>query len=494
MRTILSKYPCELFCVLALLMLSACTDRPGDSAVNTGKTALPDPDYTGITIPPNIAPLNFIVTEKGNKFHAEFTGTNGYSFTVSSKNGKIIIPPGKWKRLLSGNAGGETHISIFVKPKGGGWQKYDPIKWYIAEEPVDAYISYRLLYPGYQSWNELSIRQRSLSDYRERSVIENTVADDNCINCHSFNNGRTDDFLFHMRGSMGGTYFYNSGRLTRTNLKTKEMKNGAVYPRWHPSGKFVAFSSNNIVQQFHTADNKKIEVIDLESSLVLYDVEKNEMMNVDLIEKEKYMDTYPEWSPDGTYLYFCRAMQVAEDYDYRDIKYDLYRVRFDRETRTFRGEEMVFNASGMDKSVAFPRVSPDGRFLVLTLADYGCFPIWHSEADLWLIDLETMEASLLGLNSGFTDSYHSWSSDGRWLVFSSKRKDGLTARPYLARIGDDGKSDKPFVLPQKDPAFYDRFLKSYNIPEFTELKIGLTPGKIRRAASVTAAEAKWRGI
>jgi len=480
--------------IITLLIFTACTTRPDTSAVNTGKPAPIDPDYTEITIPPNIAPLNFNINEVGKAYYAELSGDKGKSFGIASGNGKMRIPEKRWAKMLQENSGGEITLSVYIRSNDGQWMKYDPVKWNVATEQVDPYLSYRLLYPGYESWNELSIRQRDLTRFRERSIIENTLVEDNCINCHSYNNGRSDDFLFHMRGSMGGTYFYSEGELIRTNLKTKEMKNGAVYPRWHPSGKFVAFSSNNIVQRFHTADNKKVEVSDLESSLVLYDVVKNEMMNISLQDKEKYMDTYPEWSHDGKFIYFCRAEQIGEVYDYRDIRYDLYRARFDQDNRTFGNEELVFDARSMGKSVAFPRISPDGRFLVLTLADYGCFPIWHKEADLWSVDLETFESSRLDLNSDFTDSYHSWSSNSRWLVFSSKRKDGLTARPYIAYIGEDGSANKAFAMPQKDPDFYNRFLKSYNIPEFSGQRINLSPGKIRRAAATVPVQAGWSEI
>jgi Tol biopolymer transport system component len=269
------------------------------------------------------------------------------------------------------------------------------------------------------------------------------------------------------------------------------MKNGAVYPRWHPSGKFVAFSSNKIIQQFHAADNKKVEVRDLESSLVLYDVEKNEMMNIELADKEKYMDTYPEWSPDGKYLYFCRADQIGENYDYLQIKYNLYRVPFDMGERSFGEAEIVYDVSLSGKSMSFPRISPDGRFLVMTVADYGCFPIWHKEADLYSLNLENFEVSRLDLNSDFADSYHSWSSNSKWLVFSSRRGDGLTTRPYISYIEENGTSTKPFILPQEDPDFYRSFLKSFNIPEFSTFAIDLNPGEIRKLAESEAIQAKW---
>ena len=76
--------------------------------------------------------------------------------------------------------------------------------------------------------------------------------------------------------------------------------------------------------------------------------------------------------------------------------------------------------------------------LLLRCSIMATFSIWHKEADLYSIDLENFKAIRLDLNSDFADSYHSWSSNGKWLVFSSKRGDGLTARPYISYINDNG--------------------------------------------------------
>jgi hypothetical protein len=477
--------------VILLFLLSGCNSKPNGNIAVSEQTPHLEPDYTEITIPPNISPLNFMVKEKGTSYYVKFSTISGTEFEISSGSGKILIPAGKWKKLLQKSAGKELMIDIFSRDVEGKWLKFKTITNTVAKEKIDPYVYYRLLYPGYESWTELSINRRNLESFNSKALIENSVVDQNCINCHSFNNGKTDDFLFHMRGSMGGTYFYSNGKFRKINLKTKEMKNGAVYPRWHPSGKFVAFSSNKIIQRFHSADNKKVEVSDLESSLVLYDLDKNEIMNIELTGKEKYMDTYPEWSPDGKYLYFCRAIQIGEKYDFKDIKYNLYRVSFETDNRKFGEAELVFDASRINKSVAFPRISPNGKFLIVTVSDYGCFPIWHKEADIYSIDLENFKAERLRLNSDFSDSYHSWSSNGRWLIFSSKRGDGLTARPYISYIQETGVSEKSFILPQKDPEFYNGFLKSFNIPEFSTEKIDLNPGEIRRLAKTTATQAKW---
>lgn len=481
----------QLFIMIVSFLLFGCSSKPSGEFTISDLPPKLDPDYTEVTIPPNIAPMNFIIKEKGTAFFVKFSSEGGTEIDIFSRSGKIEIPQRKWKQILQKNIGKEMKAEIFSKGEDGKWLKFKTITNKIAAENIDPYLYYRLLFPGFESWAELSINCRNLENFKSQSFIENSVADENCVNCHSFNNGRTDDFLFHMRGTLGGTFFYSGGEIRKINLKTKEMKNGAVYPRWHPSGKYVAFSSNKIIQRFHAADNKKVEVSDLESSLLLYDVQKNEIMNIDLADNEKFMDTYPEWSPDGKLLYFCRADQVGEQYDYKQIKYNLYRVSFDPDSRSFGQAELIWDAARLSKSISFPRISPDGKYLVLTLADYGCFPIWHKEADLYSVDLENFKSARLGLNSEFADSYHSWSSNSRWLVFSSKRGDDLTARPYIAYIGKNGISEKPFVLPQSDPEFYDSFLKSYNIPEFSTFRMKINPGEISKIARTEAVKAKW---
>ena len=85
-----------------------------------------------------------------------------------------------------------------------------------------------------------------------------------------------------------------------------------------------------------------------------------------------------------------------------------------------------------------------------------------------------------GINSDDTESYHSWSSNGRWMVVSSRREDGNYTRPFFAHIDDEGRSTKPFVLPQADPEYHRLFMKCYNVPEFMRGPVSYKPQDFAR--------------
>ncbi len=478
------------YLLILILLVYSCKTKPDANLQDYKRLPELQPDYADISLPLNIAPMNFFIVEKGNQFYIEVVGKKGTPVNVTSNDGVIRFPLKKWKKLLIQNKNDTLTYTIYSKEEGK-WFRFSKFTQFVSPDSIDAFLYYRLLYPGYESWTEISIVQRHLESFKERTVVENNVLEQNCVNCHSFNAQNNTDFLFHVRGSLGGTYFQKNGKLEKVNLKTDEMENGAVYPRWHPSGRYVAFSSNKVVQQFHASALKKIEVSDLNSSLVLYDREKNEIMDIPVDLKHLYMDTYPEWSPDGRMLYFCRARQIEEGYDYRAIHYDLCRISFDSVNRAFGKVDTVFEASLQNKSVSFPRIAPDGKTLVFTMHDYGCFPIWHKEADLYAINLSDLTVKAIPVNSEFTESYHSWSSSGRWLLFSSKRGDGLSARPYMAYVARNGEMGKPFVLPQKDPLFYSRFIKTFNIPEFATAAVSFTPGQLKNAAKSKPVQVNW---
>ncbi len=482
------------FLILAvefIFLISGCKTEPPKDVYHIDREPVIEPDYSGVTIPQNIAPMNFTITEEGESFIVRITSSNGTLVTLNSKNNVIHFPVKSWKKLLATGIQGKIGIEIFSKIKDGQVSAYKPIYMNVAREPIDPYLIYRTLYPGYESWGEMKIIQRSVKDFKESSLVENQLLEGNCVNCHSFVGNNPDKYLIHVRGSKSGTYFIDKNTVIRTELKTKEMPGNAVYPAWHPSGKYVAFSSNMIFSVIHMHSEMNVELYDRYSILVIYDIERNEISVCGKNYKGDFMETYPVWSPDGKYLYYCRTGQVKPGFNYRQVKYDVVRMSFDEEKGIFGSPEVILNAQAINKSASFPAMSPDGQYLVVTLHDYGTFPNWHREADLYSLSLKDGKFNKMSLNSMETESYSSWSSNGNWLVFSTKRGDGLTSRPYFAYFANPDSIGKPFVLPQKDPGLYKRFEKSFNRPEFISGKIKTVPRKIAGASDNEAIKAIW---
>ena len=482
--------------LLVMLFCIGCNTDFNNNIQKTDHKPLIDPDYTDVTIPPNIAPMNFRIMEEGKYFKVTATShATGYKLDIKSPDGVIRFSEKSWKKLVKDSKGSKITFEIYSAKKDEKIrEQFESFPMYVSEEPVDPYLTYRLIYPGYYNWSHITIMQRSLEGFSEEALVDNKILDMNCVNCHSFNQYNPGKFMIHIRGSRGGTYIADGGTITRRDPKIESMPGGATYPAWHPGGKFIAFSSNQVRQAFYAKPGRIIEVFDLVSSMILFDTEKNEIVNVRDSDTTRYLETFPSWSPDGKYLYFCRARQNNSQTsmtleEIKATKYDIVRIPFNPGTATFGETEIIFNASGAGKSASFPRVSPDGKYMVLTLHDYGTFPIWHQEADLYLLDLQSGESRRMDLNSGETESYHSWSSNGKWLVFSSKRTDGRSTRPFLAYFDSWDSTGKPFIMPQKDPEYYDRLMESFNIPEFISSRIRFTPRDFAEASGSEAIKA-----
>lgn len=434
---------------------------------------MPDifPNYRDITIPCNIAPLNFRFNDEGKNGLLKVKGANN-SLTLFSKNGCFFIPKKKWREILQENKGGKIDISIFENDENS-WKKYCPFSIFVSKDSIDSYLAYRLIEPGYKLWFRMGIYQRKIESFDETAIYENKTKENTCMNCHSFCMQNPDEMLFHVRGKNGGTMLIKNNEIEKLNTKTDKTISNLVYPCWHPEGRFVAFSVNNTKQVFYLHNRNRIEVFDFKSDVIVYDTQEHQIFTSPLLSDKERFETFPGFSADGKTLFFCTAKNNDVPAKSDSVKYSLCSISFDAENKSFGIQaDTVFNADLQNKSVAFPRVSPNGNYLLFTVADYGCFPIWHKEADLYLYDLEKKKyVNMDNANSNDVDSYHSWSSNSKWFIFSSRRGDGLYTRLYIAHVDEKGNVSKAFLLPQKDPYFYDEFMKSYNIPELITGKV-----------------------
>jgi len=478
-----------IFTAVAFALTCGSSSIPPRDTTPINQRPQIDPDYIGVTIPPNIAPLNFLIEEEGMHYFVKIAGSAGKEIVITSHDGSVNIPAKKWTSLLKKNHGQDFDIKIYIKKENGTWLEYQSIINTIAAEKIDPYLAYRIIDPGFKYWNEMGIYQRHLETFDEEPVVTNRLSDGNCMNCHHFANNNPKNMIFHMRGGKGsGTYISQDGTFTKVSLKT-DFNRGGAYPSWHPSGKMLAFSVNDLTMFYHSTGECR-DVLDRNSDVFIYHVDKNMVSASPKIADEKLMESWPSWSPDGKHLYFCRANELreyiskdnGEQLEFDEIKYDLMRVQYDYESDSWGQLETMVNVSDLKKSVIIPRVSPDGKYVLFCVSDYGSFPIYHKNSELYFLDTKTGEYWPLSINSHQTDSFHSWSSNARWFVFSSKRRDGLFARPYFSYVDENGQTHKPFILPQKDPAFYKTYLKTYNVPEMIKGPVKTRAQEIIRVA------------
>ena len=455
------------------------------------------PDYFNIEIPPNIAPLNFDVEGATNGTpKVALRAPDGDE--LATKGPKFRFSPRTWRKFLTKHAGESLIGTLEVN---GSTLVFTNT---VSKFPIPTHLTYRLIPPGYTGFNELGIYQRDLTTFKERPLYRNVQGSRiQCVNCHTYNNGDPQQYLFHTRAQNAGTQVV-SAKYGNMKIQPKipgDYKFG-VYPAWHPSGDYIAFSCNDTSQIFYVTNPDKIEVMDSRSDLFLYCLKDGKVIMID--EDPTLFECYPTWSPDGKFLVTSSARTPFKDLPpdkegrekqmqekYSQVCYDLSVRTFDEKSMTFSARRILVNALTSKRSFTFPRISPDGRWLVFTVGPYGVFSIWHRSADLWVLDIQKNEArALTELNSPASESYHCFASNGRWMVFSTRRDDGVYTRPYFAAFDPEkGTFSKPFIIPVENPSEHSRRLLSYNIPEFSDGAVDESPRQLRKLVESTPREA-----
>ena len=485
---------------LPLLVLSACSPSLPKEYKETGELPVIYPDYCDVTVPCNIAPLTFRIENEADDYVTCFV-SGDKEFLAKGKD--VVLSPEDWNVLLSSASGDKVRIEVF-SCKDGSWSAHAPFNIHVSPDSIDRYISYRLIPPSYVAYEKLAICQRDITTYDEEVIYSNMLVNaeptGQCINCHAYKNYRTDNMQFHVRQHLGGTVFVHNGKIKKMDLKTDSTISAGVYPSFNPKYDVVAYSVNNTGQIFHTKNSNKVEVQDKASDVIVYNPVKEIVTHV--ANSPVDLEVFPCWSPDGRTLYYCSAHFEHTDTSrnieaemvarYKEVKYDILRRSWSPDTGEFGVVDTVFVASALGKSATFPRISPDGRYLLFALAEYGCFHIWHKDAELYVMDLETNDYwPLEKANSPFPESYHVWSSTGRWILFASRRDDTNYSRLYIAHVDADGKSSKAFLLPQQSPDYYDFFDRSYNVPEFMVESVKFTPHEFAEVVKGEATKVKY---
>ncbi len=482
-----------VFCTVAVALgswLVSCSPKAIDRFTEVGREPNLSPDYAGTVIPANIAPLNFRVLEDGRAYFVTVRCDRGSPIRIFSKTGQIRIPIRPWHALLSANRGQSVFFDVYAQDANRRWRRFQPVINTIAREDIDETLVFRFMKPLYSWWKDIGIYQRNLTTYDVSVVLHGRSFGSGCLNCHSFVGNDSKTMTICLRSATYGsdTLLARNGAVDRIGAKWG-------YTAWHPSGQLAVYSINKVTQFFHAGGMEVRDVADLDSALVCYRVENGKAVSPKELADKDRLETYPAWSPDGKYLYFCSAPVLWKDRNavppenFDKLKYDLRRIPYDLATNQWGKAETVLSAQETGQSILLPRIAPDGRFLVFCLCRYGCFPVYQPSSDLYLMDLATRQYRKLAINSEFSESWHSWSSNSRWIAFSSKRQGGLFTRTYFSYIDETGTAYKPFVLPQEDPTYYDSLVETYSVPELVTGPVAVSKSRLARAARSKASVA-----
>ncbi len=471
--------------ILLLLVMTSCGSvTMPDGAENRGVEIYPD--YRGVTVPRCIAPLNMMVTEDGAKAICATLEAGKKKIIVGARGDrKIEIDEGDWRGLMTDSMVEKIGVTVYYTIENVDY--CDTLSIYVSDDEFDPYVTYRLIEPGYEVWNAIQIEERDMRTFKTKILADNSKLGGQCMNCHIHGaEGRVS--LFHLRGKSGGTILAQNGTLRKVTLRSDEMKSGAVYGDISSSGRYGVFSTNEIIPALHSVGSGRLEVYDAESDLCIADFERDSMILSPLVSGTEELETFPCFSADGRAVYYCSARAVLLPDSIEALRYSILKIGFDGESWGEKADT-VWSAWRNGGSASLLKASPDGRYLMFAWSDHGTFPIWHRETDLRMIDLGSgKEVDVRALNSDVSETYHSWASSSRWVVFASKRNDGQYGRVYVAHIDVDGRAGKPFVLPQSDPESDIMCLKSYNIPDVSPLPADFNSRTVEKMYKEVTAE------
>ena len=256
----------NLFNIIAALMLLTGCDNRVEVAVDCDAPIYPD--YSDVTIPVNIAPLNFLVRNdlaKDVRVYVE-----GELMADNSGNG-VTFDLDEWHRMLTRYCGKTVTVNVHVGQENE-WLEYKPFKWTIVPDSIDPFLTYRLIEPDYEVFNNLQLQQRCVEDFSTTNFCDYEHVGNRCMNCHTYSHHNANLSMMYVRGEGGGAVLNRNGELSLLDIKTEDMPSSSVYFSFHPDGRHIVFSANKIIPAFHAAGSKRLEVFDTESDVYVADI------------------------------------------------------------------------------------------------------------------------------------------------------------------------------------------------------------------------------
>lgn len=412
----------------------------------------------------------------------------------------------EWHKLLSGASNGFIRVDITAHPESqpDSLLSFPPLHWFIADEPIDPYVIYRTSIFEDASYHHLVIEQKNLENFETKPLLDNFLMNNNCMNCHACEGNNINNFIVHLRGKPAGTLLARNGELTKLQIPDSHPGLRLVYPSWYKGGDFIAFSTNQVYSQhFSTPRRKGLVTVDTLGDIVVLDTKTLELFSCDELTSEEYDDVFPCFSADGRSLFFCRAPARGTEAEHRALekvrkqarhtpadslffrddnqfsywmnisgesiekanalRADLMQIDFDPETRRFSNLRTVARFSEMNLSATMPFASPDGEYLVVSALPTTTFSV-QVMGDLYKIHLYDSTPSgmvptgvecgyriepIHSLNTDGSETFHTFGSNGRWMVFASNRETFGIPELYISYVSE-GRFARPFILPQAE--------------------------------------------
>jgi len=372
-----------------------------------------------------------------------------------------------WNAIKQSGTGGWVDLEVRGCVIGGaervGGDVYvDSIRFRVSQYPADPVIVYRLVSPLFHGFKTPDVDYRDISAFETHTFLPSKGS--HCSNCHVFPRNppveKNLDVAIAVRGSFGrkrllGLYRAPTG-------EGEPLLINSFFMGWDPEGRRVAVTGGDRVVVKNPISLQTQEFHVFRADILIVDAKTRKASALPGASDPDYAEGFPTWSPDGRTIIFARTKEIemGEKRGFPRVRYDLYKIPYnDGEGGTATPIE---GASNNGKSNFSPRFSPDGKWLVFTQADEAS--LVEPSADLWIVS--TKEGAVLrklecNVDHAM-DSHHSWSSNSRWLLFASKRDDGIFARVYLTEIDDEGYASPPVELP-----ILGNPMMCFNVPEFS---------------------------
>ncbi len=391
-------------------------------------------------------------------------------WVMLSRTRRWRIPENVWREIVESAGASVVALQVRGVERVGLWGKTrdevhvsGKVSFRISKDPADNVVIYRLIDPPFINRKTPDIFVRELRGLRPAPFI--CMRREYCINCHTFSSqtGRRGKLAIQVRYG-GKEPHYPRIYLALLDLETREVvkpvmpftPQGTTFMAWSPDGTKLALAGKHLVSATRPQVHGSLPTLQANADIAVYDVETGKVLLLPGASEKGVLEVYPHWTPDGKSIVFSAAPGGLES---KLTHLNLHVIPY-ADGRGGKAKP-VPGASNNGRSNYFPRFSPDGKWLSFVQSDGGSFI--KSSSDIYLMPA-TLEGRARALESNdplAADSWYCWSSNSRWIVFTSKRDDGAFARLYFTHIDGEGHASEPVRLP-----IANEMRMSFNIPEF----------------------------